>query len=106
MDEIISYKMCAVKVRNAKLRNYLKILISCQHAVTKDREMLSNSQTQSGPSKNLEQMSQCQRAVHGSDVIGCFSITKISETRLKLETRLNLETSTFNKIAYRFLKLS
>ena len=23
MDEIISYKMCAVKVRNAKLRNYL-----------------------------------------------------------------------------------
>ena len=24
MDEIISYKMCAVKVRNAKLRNYLK----------------------------------------------------------------------------------
>jgi hypothetical protein len=25
MDEIISYKMCAVKVRNAKLRNYLKI---------------------------------------------------------------------------------
>jgi hypothetical protein len=26
MDEIISYKMCAVKVRNAKLRNYLKWL--------------------------------------------------------------------------------
>ena len=25
MDEIISYKMCAVKVLNAKLRNYLKI---------------------------------------------------------------------------------
>jgi hypothetical protein len=25
MDEIISYKMCAVKVRNAKLRNYLKV---------------------------------------------------------------------------------
>jgi hypothetical protein len=24
MDEIISYNMCAVKVRNAKLRNYLK----------------------------------------------------------------------------------
>jgi hypothetical protein len=23
MDEIISYKMCAVNVRNAKLRNYL-----------------------------------------------------------------------------------
>jgi hypothetical protein len=23
MDEIINYKMCAVKVRNAKLRNYL-----------------------------------------------------------------------------------
>jgi hypothetical protein len=27
MDEIISYKMCAVKVRNAKLRNYLKYSI-------------------------------------------------------------------------------
>ena len=27
MDEIISYKMCAVKVRNAKLRNYLKMLL-------------------------------------------------------------------------------
>ena len=25
MDEIISYKMCAVKVRNAKLRNYLNL---------------------------------------------------------------------------------
>ena len=24
MDEIISYKMCAVKLRNAKLRNYLE----------------------------------------------------------------------------------
>jgi hypothetical protein len=24
MGEIISYKMCAVKVRNAKLQNYLK----------------------------------------------------------------------------------
>jgi hypothetical protein len=27
MDEIISYKMCAVKVRNAKLRNYLNTLV-------------------------------------------------------------------------------
>ena len=26
MDEIISYTMCAVKVRNAKLRNYLKLI--------------------------------------------------------------------------------
>jgi hypothetical protein len=26
MDEIISYKMCAVKVRNAKLRNYFKVV--------------------------------------------------------------------------------
>ena len=25
MDEIISYTMCAVKVRNAKLRNYLNL---------------------------------------------------------------------------------
>ena len=29
MDEIISYKMCAVKVRNAKLRNYLKTMFIC-----------------------------------------------------------------------------
>ena len=29
MDEIISYKMCAVKVRNAKLRNYLKWQAIC-----------------------------------------------------------------------------
>ena len=28
MDEIISYKMCAVKVRNAKLRNYLKSIMT------------------------------------------------------------------------------
>ena len=28
MDEIISYKMCAVKVRNAKLRNYLKYILT------------------------------------------------------------------------------
>ena len=27
MDEIISYEMCAVKVRNAKLRNYLKFVL-------------------------------------------------------------------------------
>jgi hypothetical protein len=27
MDEIISYKMCAVKVRNAKLRNYLNPVV-------------------------------------------------------------------------------
>ena len=27
MDELISYKMCAVKVRNAKLRNYLKAMV-------------------------------------------------------------------------------
>ena len=38
MDEIISYKMCAVKVRNAKLRNYLKaafqlrVFHTCVHA--------------------------------------------------------------------------
>jgi hypothetical protein len=28
MDEIIGYKMCAVKVRNAKLRNYLNTVFS------------------------------------------------------------------------------
>ena len=31
MDEIISYKMCAVKVRKAKLRNYLNRLFSKMH---------------------------------------------------------------------------
>jgi hypothetical protein len=31
MDEIISYKMCAVKVRNAKLRNYLKPKSQTKH---------------------------------------------------------------------------
>ena len=35
MDEIISYKMCAVKVRNAKLRNYLKAVVLRHH----DQEM-------------------------------------------------------------------
>ena len=41
MDEIISYKMCAVKVRNAKLRNYLKGAVSpgahlfCAHELEK-----------------------------------------------------------------------
>jgi hypothetical protein len=31
MVEIISYKMCAVQVRNAKLRNYLKLAnVACQ----------------------------------------------------------------------------
>jgi hypothetical protein len=35
MDEIISYKMCAVKVRNAKLRNYLKAThVKISHLVT------------------------------------------------------------------------
>ena len=28
MDEIISYNMCPVKVRNAKLRNYLKTALN------------------------------------------------------------------------------
>ena len=31
MDEIISYKMCAVKVRNAKLQNYLNCAIHTTH---------------------------------------------------------------------------
>jgi hypothetical protein len=31
MDEIISHMMCAVKVRNAKLRNYLKQLKQARH---------------------------------------------------------------------------
>ena len=32
MDEIISYKMCPVKVRNAKLRNYLNVEITANIA--------------------------------------------------------------------------
>ena len=35
MDEIISYKMCAVKVRNAKLRNYLKHFFDLNFDTTK-----------------------------------------------------------------------
>jgi hypothetical protein len=35
MDEIISYKMCAVKVRIAKLRNYLKRRIFCFLRITR-----------------------------------------------------------------------
>ena len=34
MDEIISYKMCAVKVRNAKLRNYLNVRFSVPTTLT------------------------------------------------------------------------
>jgi hypothetical protein len=34
MDEIISYKMCAVKVRNAKLRNYLKVRLQFCAAIS------------------------------------------------------------------------
>jgi hypothetical protein len=33
MDEIISYKICAVKVRNAKLRNYLKTRVGVFYQV-------------------------------------------------------------------------
>jgi hypothetical protein len=33
--EIISYKMCAVKVRNAKLRNYLKPVFYFDRIVAK-----------------------------------------------------------------------
>jgi hypothetical protein len=35
MEEIISYKMCAVKVRNAKLRNYLKIIEDIELCILK-----------------------------------------------------------------------
>jgi hypothetical protein len=36
MDERISYKMCAVKVRNAKLRNYLNATVRKTKFVTED----------------------------------------------------------------------
>ena len=48
MDEIISYKMCAVKVRNAKLRNYLKDVIQSTldlHAPIKTIKIRSRSNT-------------------------------------------------------------
>jgi hypothetical protein len=48
MDEIISYKMCAVKVRNAKLRNYLKgtftrcdLLRTIRMKITHDSDTIS-----------------------------------------------------------------
>ena len=42
MDEIISYKMCAVKVRNAKLRNYLNK--SRTQDVNSSNEAIKNQQ--------------------------------------------------------------
>jgi hypothetical protein len=49
MDEITSYKMCAVKVRNAKLRNYLKSLCICNvnsgYLHTKQSEQTKISET-------------------------------------------------------------
>ena len=44
MDEIITYKMCAVKVRNAKLRNYLKAVF--HYAKFFDRTEISIVQIQ------------------------------------------------------------
>jgi hypothetical protein len=38
MDEIISYKMCAVKVRNAKLRNYLNASLGSRETYAKVRK--------------------------------------------------------------------
>jgi hypothetical protein len=43
MDEIISYKMCAVKVRNAKLRNYLKSTLSSFSRLTNIMFLISAS---------------------------------------------------------------
>jgi hypothetical protein len=40
MDEIISYKMCAVKVRNAKLRNYLKVPVNRLMTTSSYRNLL------------------------------------------------------------------
>jgi hypothetical protein len=46
VDEIISYKMCAVKVGNAKLRNYLNKLtgkyLSCSKNVITDQYCMHN----------------------------------------------------------------
>ena len=43
MDEIISYKMCAVKVRNAKLRNYLKTVFTTFMIIVVGRRWPSSS---------------------------------------------------------------
>jgi N-acetylmuramic acid 6-phosphate (MurNAc-6-P) etherase len=37
MVEIISYKMCAVKVRNAKLRNYLKRVVRFSNPISRSK---------------------------------------------------------------------
>ena len=43
MDEIISYKMCAVKVRNAKLRNYLNgLILFARMQVVNTRQIMVN----------------------------------------------------------------
>ena len=47
MDEIISYKMCAVKVRNAKLRNYLKGLNFDVHYTSSIFSSMSGSSSDS-----------------------------------------------------------
>jgi hypothetical protein len=46
MDEIICYKMCAVKVRNAKLQNYLKTTFAVNIIIS------SNSSVVSVPTSN------------------------------------------------------
>jgi hypothetical protein len=43
MDEIISYKMCAVKVRNAKLRNYSTVNVGRICDVENDRPLHFNT---------------------------------------------------------------
>jgi hypothetical protein len=54
MDEIISYKMCAVKVRNAKLRNYLKVAIfSASYAFCMLYTCKLQLRTQSMPVRSL-----------------------------------------------------
>jgi hypothetical protein len=39
MDEIISYQMCAVKVRNAKLRNYLNLVLRRADLLNKPKKI-------------------------------------------------------------------
>jgi hypothetical protein len=57
MDEIISYKMCAVKVRNAKLRNYL-------NTVTASYTKLYNFQPYSTEPKLYFPMESCVIKTH------------------------------------------
>ena len=78
MDEIISYKMCAVKVRNAKLRNYLnnlleksilnsEIALLCTHVPGDAARVISNILVQCYHMRKLECAGEILRYLPGSN---------------------------------------